>query len=487
MATSSLTPPTTTPELSAFTALITAMATLLGAWKLFEPKFERVRAIRNEVGHLEPGFVVFYVLPQYAMIFVVVILAVFLLLAFLKALNPSLLPTSVPIEGLATLLSPQNIVLIVFSLSTLAALINWNVPSRALMFLARIIASLPIAGIRNRFGPSGDSIGWHQARALVEGPEKGQPLLIDKAALDRIAWEVLGRLGKSSSAEDLAAEPVGQNPEVKANLALLGCVMEANYYAHRWPSPKWSEFYAGLVDVQAQTSIFTPQHLSKFASGYEFFEAFRNALDAALTARGIATPPDRALAAAGDMARTWERLKKKGKGSLLALLPWFADFVGGRVAWLDRELRVFPRLESDGMRPQLIKLLIRWRVLLESKGVFVQPFAKRQAWLLLQLGVLRTLPETKEVTFYSVGQIPVARLAVLRLVGRVKQLISEGSSKEAQTAGKMLGPSEWTRSERVDFELWQWAGAEILRAKSDKWDKASWRWKFEDDRIQRQT
>jgi len=486
MANSNVTPPTAAPELSDFTAIITAVVTGFAAYRLFEPKLDKKRAIQNEVGRLEPAFFVHYVLPQYLMIVASTLAVLFLLLAFAHRLRPELVPGFIPVEIVSQVLAMENIIWVIFSLGGIAAAIYWNVPSRMLLLLSRAISALPMPGLQNRFGPSGDSIGWHQAAALIEGPDKGQPLLVDNTAMDHLASELLARMSRNQGHADYAAEPVGLSVTEKANLALFGCIMEANHHARGWPSPNWGAFYASLVDMQARDGTFSPDNITAFTRGEDFFESFRVGLEASLAALGQPTPPDTSLAAAGDIVETWRKLALRGRGSLLALTPWYASFTGGRVATLNRILGTFPRLDSDGMRPQLIKLLIRWNALVEGRGTFAQPFSKRQAWLLVHKGVLRGLPELKEITFNSTGQVPTSSLAVRRLVERVAELIEKGASKEASDVAAKLG-SRWARLQQADFELWQWSGEEIGAAKGQKWDKATWRWKYEDNRIQRQS
>ncbi len=156
----------------------------------------------------------------------------------------------------------------------------------------------------------------------------------------------------------------------------------------------------------------------------------------------------------------------------------------GRRGWISACV-ASPRLNDEGMRPQLIKLLVRWNALPMSSGVFAQPFAKRQAWLLLQQGALRALPEMKEITFHSTGQAPIARIAALRVIWRVVALIEGGASAEALSAASMLGSSRWTRLEIADIVFWSWASADAKKATSENWNTATWRWKLDDDRIQR--
>ncbi|MGC2782147.1 MAG: hypothetical protein WA418_41590 [Bradyrhizobium sp.] len=475
-----------TPDPATWPAIAAAVVTAVGAYKLFEPKLERARAMRNEVGRLELSFRLLYQWPQYLLIAISTAIFLALVVAFVDSLRPGVLMSFSRMRILKMALAPENVIWVIFSLGIVGGVIYLNLLPRLLMGLTWSLSALPIPGLRNRFGPNGESLGWHQTAAVMEGPDKGAPLLIDDDAIGRVAWEVLSRLSKNTGAGDFATEPAKLSASEKANIALFGCIIEAVHYAQRWESPSWSEFYASFADIQRTKPMFGPQQLQLFANGQAFFEDFRDRLHDALKARNQPCPPDRALAAAADVSRTWELLQKQ-EFDVLRLVPPFAGLFGGPVAWLDHRLRSFPRLGDAGMRPQLIKLLVRWKAIEVQLGIFAQPFSKRQAWLLFQEGALRALPEVKEVTFHGTAQVPIVRTAVLRVIRRVELLIAEGASSEAQAVAQALGPSKWTRLERADFVLWSWAREAAKQAKAGNWDKAAWRWKFEDDRVQRQS
>jgi hypothetical protein len=310
-------------------------------------------------------------------------------------------------------------------------------------------------------------------------------LLVDHTAVDRVSWQVLAKLSSQSARPpNYAAEPEGFSASEKANIALFGCIMEQNTYANRWPSPDWAAFYDCLAEIQRVDPIFTPKQLGSFNSGDAFFANFRQLLDTALRARCQPSPPDRSLAAAADVIGAWNRLKDKYWGDVLKIIPAWAPLLGGKLFWLDRRLQSFPRLNDDGMRPQLLKLMIRWNTMPGVHGgIFVQPFAKRQAWLLLQEGVLRALPEMKEVTFYGTGQVGIARIAARQVIRRVSERISTQQTSEERAAAAKIGESQWSREEMADFVLWNWASTD---SKTAGWNEEKWRWKFEGGRIVRQ-
>jgi hypothetical protein len=466
--------------------LIGAVVACVAAWKLFAPKFGRIRAIRDAVGYLDLEFRIFYELPQYVLVILTFLILIFLVFWFWGSSYPSAIPAHVP-KGLVSVgLSAQTLIGVVILLSIFSAVIYGNLLPRILIGLAALFALTPIRCLQNRYGRNGESIGWHQAVAVMPGPDKGQPLLLDYEKIDFASNEILRRLKGDFRAQDYAEDPRGvSDPVVKANIALFGCITEANYHALGWPSPKWAQFWASLADIQRASSMFAPSELLNFKSGHAFFEAFRERLRLALSARNEPLPPDDALAAASDIADTWDALKSNTRGNTLALIPPIARIVGGSIFWLDKRLRSFPRLKSEGMRPQLIKLLVRWRVLTPTRGIFTQPFAKRQAWLLLQLGVLRALPDMKEITFFSKGQVPIARIAALRVIQRVNELITKGASAEALAVTSELGQSSWNRLQAADTVLWSWANEEASQAAKDEWNKNKWRWKLEAGRAYR--
>jgi hypothetical protein len=139
-------------------------------------------------------------------------------------------------------------------------------------------------------------------------------------------------------------------------------------------------------------------------------------------------------------------------------------------------------MNSEGMRPQLIKLLARWQTLPWAKaGLFVQPFAKKQGWLLLQETALHV--STRDVTFWSVGDVQLTRIACLRIFRRVSAKVRERHSPEARDVDAKY-PSEWDLFAGADFALWDWASEREAIGRNDKWDAAkAWRWKLEDGRA----
>jgi len=475
------------PELAAFLPFITAVGTALAAWKLFEPKFAKRRAIKTELGSLEPAFEFFYVVPQLIMGLVVAATIVFLLAAFWFLFNGDPRPAWPMVAQLAEVVQLKNIVLVLLALGVVGWIIYSNVLSRLLLWAARILSWLPLPWIRGRFGPDGSSPGWHQATNVVQGPDKGMPLLIDYDELKRLSSVILGRLAADADSVNLAEVPATLGASEKANIALFGCILEAEHYANRWPSPDWSKFYKALADIQAEAKLFTPETLVSVSDGAAYFSDLATRLDTKLAGSGQPQPPEGALAAAESVASAWLRLKRDAHGDVLQLPPPVAGLFGSRLFWLDRRLRDFPMMQGEGMRPQLLKLLLRWQALPTSaRGTFVQPFAKRQAWLLFHERVLRTLPEMKEVTFNGSGEMALSRLAALLVAKQVAAQVRAGLSPQAKQLQTTIGTGAWELESAADFILWDWAGERTDEAKAENWDKSKWPWKFGDGRVSRQ-
>lgn len=140
-------------------------------------------------------------------------------------------------------------------------------------------------------------------------------------------------------------------------------------------------------------------------------------------------------------------------------------------------------MHSEGMRPQLIKLLARWQTLRSEAGVFVQPFSKRLGWLLLQETALRVLPAQKDVTFFDVGDVQLTRIACFRIFRSVERKVRARQSEEARNLDGLY-PTQWDLFAAADFGLWSLANEMASKGRSEDWKYSEgWRWKFEDGRA----
>ena len=470
------------PTLSTLSPFLTAIVAALGAWKLFEPKFARIRAIKTEMGSLEPTFWWLYVLPQRVMSLILWGIALFLFLTFLFSFQSSWFA---PMSFVRRLVHPDNVIWVIFLSGIVAAVIYWNVATRLLLQATHWLSlMLPVRGLRGRFGPKGSSPGWHQARAVCEGPDKGSPLLIDYRELDKVGALVLARLAGRADSRNYAELPTGLDRSVKANIGLFACILEAEHNANGWPLPKWSKVYEAFAAMQAGNRMFSPEKLMAFTDGDKFFEALRNGLDRELGRRKQPKPPNSALAAEPAFAEAWELLVRRWRGDVLAMVSSIPDIRGARLFLLDRRLRKFPRLAGDGMRAQFIKLLFRWDALPGMiRRSFGQPFARVLAWLLLEERALRVLPEVKEVTFFGTGEVAIARFAARRVISNVAAAVRAGGTREARAVQRKLGTELKMLEEEADYVFWNWAYQRSKHAGKGGWETEDW--KFEDGRVSR--
>jgi hypothetical protein len=72
---------------------------------------------------------------------------------------------------------------------------------------------------------------------------------------------------------------------------------------------------------------------------------------------------------------------------------------------------------------------------------------------------------------------------------RVPLILHYLQGRDQAAVAEKLGVSKWRRFEAGDFILWSWANAErkAAAAATPPWDKAKWKWKFEEDRVLRQS
>jgi len=464
--------------------LITAIGAALGAFAIFQPKLAISAAMKRETGSVERAFRWLYVFPQYLNAAVIAGLCVALLAAFIHSIKPDLFSQNEFLIHFGAFFVLDNVIWILFLAVVIVAVVQLNCLSWILLGMSTVASFLPIPLVRGAFGPTGQSAGWLQAFNICRGWDKGQPLLLCREEIERIANTILFRLTlPAPNTSNFAETPTNATLDARANIALFGCILEATHYAQRWTSPKWLEFYTALAVIHDRTGMFDPEKLKKLVSGDNFAGQLRDELVIEMTSRAQPVPADKYLAATAYLALTWEQLKRHS-GSTLSLIPPWARLVGGRLYWLDRRLSGLPMLNSDGMRPQLIKLLARWQTIPWAKStVFVQPFAKRQGWLLLQETALRVFPEQKDVTFWSVGDVQLTRIACMEIFHSVSKKVRERQSPEARVVDTMY-PTEWDLFAEADFCFWDMASEREAKGRGENWEAAKeWRWKLEGGRA----
>jgi hypothetical protein len=455
------------------TTLVAALVAALGAFVAFQPKFEVASSIRRQTGgSLERAFWILFVLPLWVSVILVALACCLLGAAIFELLCPSEFVASRATHVLAAFTVPQNLVWLLFLAGVFGAVLRFNLISWLLLTISRLTRG---------FGPRGESVGWLQTYCVCRTWDKSTPLVIRSEEVNRLANLILFKIATNSGPDQSADKPANASNDAVANIALIGCVLEATHYAQRWPVPNWKKFFAALATVHNDTQLFEPSELLKPRSGENLSKTLRDALyDEVKTKQSQTAPDDKYLAAATYLVRCFEELRRN-RGSVLKMVPWWSFFAGGKLYWLNRRLRVFPMIDPEGMQPQLLKLLVRWEVLPKTPrpAVFLQPFANAIAWFLLQESVVALSPEQKEVTFWDLADITLIRIACARIFREVEALARAKNSDEASTVHQKYG-NTWDLYAAADLALWNWAVTGLQTARQDNWEAAKgWRWKME--------
>jgi hypothetical protein len=462
--------------------IVTAVGTALGAIQLFQPKLAIGIAMKRETGGIEPAFRGFYTLPQYVIGAIVLLVWVVLFGAVLHQLTPRLVPAYPGVRTALNLLDLKNLIPVLLVLSIIAGVIQMNILSWILLLLGRGVSILPFGATSRAFGWHGRSAGWLQAWLVCRTWDKGQPLLISQDELERVGDALLLKLSAPTyRGQNFAPKPDKASNAAAANIALLGCIIEEAHSTNHWTKPtSWEDFYNALADINVVNKMFEPAELLKFKSGREFSQVLRDELAKRMHAKGQTVPEANYYGAASYVAKSWELLKAD-KGMFLEALPSYARVVGIRLHWLDQHLAKFPLLHREGMRQQVIKLMTRWCVTPWGKQEdFLQPFSKTQAWLLLQEGVLTTLPEQDDVTFRAAEDVGISKVACRRIFEHVKLAAQEKQSAEAISVSRRFSDA-WDLAAAADYTLWNWAHEQLARGEAEDWK--GWRWKLESGRA----
>jgi hypothetical protein len=463
-------------------AVVATVGTFLGAFQLFQPKLAIGLSMKREARHEEPGFTAFYVVPQLLAGLAVLIVWLTLLVAVFHQLFPDFVPAYAPVQKALDLLALQNLIPLLLLASVMAGIIQMNILSWIFLWIGWAVAMLPLGKIRGAFGADGRSAGWHQAWCICQTWDKGQPLLISNEEAERLGDELLLRLSSSTyQGKNFAPKPTNASVPATGNIALLGCIIEQAHSAYRWHGPtSWGDFYGALDEINHENKMFEPTALRKYSSGQLFSTTMRDALAAKMAAKGQPVPEANYFGVGSHIAKAWEILKSHD-GSILESLPFIAGVIGSKVFWLDRRLSQYPLLHEDGMRQQVIKLMTRWGATPWAKDQdFLQPFSKTQAWLLLQEGVLTTLPEQKDVTFWGNGDIAITKVACRRVLNQVKRGACDALTDQAKAVVQRFGTG-WDLIAAADYTLWNWAREQSKVDQAKEW-KGS-RWKLDNGRA----
>jgi hypothetical protein len=147
--------------------------------------------------------------------------------------------------------------------------------------------------------------------------------------------------------------------------------------------------------------------------------------------------------------------------------------------------RRFPRLSGDTMRPQFVKLLVRWEVVPSTDArIFVQPFSARLAWLLLHYGALNVLSDVKQLNFNGPVDRPMSRIAAAAIMDDVLSRVNHDRSRETQPLRDRFSTvpepaKSWLIKQEVDTTMWRMAREVHHQGSGANWKGQEWRWKFD--------
>lgn len=465
-------------------ALISAIGTALAAFQLFQPKFAIGFAMKRETNRVEPGFWMFYSLAQWAMLVVVGTIILVLSFAFVTHLYPVTWLDPPWLRQVFDFLTPEHLLVVLLMGACLAAIVQLNVLSWILLCISGLLSLLPIPKLSGAFGNDGRSAGWHQAKCICLTWDKGQPLLISRENIERVADDLLFKMSSTKPIANFAAKPTAMSEAAAANVALIGSIIENAHALNRWTKPSnWSVFFKALEDVHATDELFEPKTIAAAKSPLEYSERLRNLLADRMRNANEPVPEGNYFAVGSALTTALGLLRAEGS-SIIGMIPWYAGLFGSKLFWLNRTLGKFPTLDGDSLRPQVVKLIGRWGAAPWIKAAaFRPPFSNTQGWLLLQESALTVFPEQKDVTFWGIGDKAIVREACRRVYAHLHKAVQDGLTTEAKKV-KVAYPTDWDLLSAADFVLWSHATEEKRRGDADEW-KASmgWRWKLNNGRA----
>jgi hypothetical protein len=372
--------------------------------------------------------------------------------------------------------------LLVLATILVGATIHFDLIARAWVFGAALLSLLPVPGIHGRFGPDGDSLAWHNAREFVRNQGKAMPIWMDAGGVERTANVVLKRLDEAAGdVRDRAATPEHLTVAECGNLALIGCIIEQTETDLRAPERHWDIFYAALARVPG---LFAPEAVRATDLSASYSERVRDVVNPFLEEAG--QPQIDGAVVDQDVDRTVTLLAERFAGDARRMASRWGGLASGSVETLFANAKRFPRLGSDdGMRPQFVKLCIRWGVIAGVRPrIFDQPFSARLAWLLLHEGAINPLLEQKTVTFKGPVDRPASRIAAKAVADLVLHRLDTGKSSEMSALrdlyhGVDAGRRTWSIRQEADTTMWRIARELVEDGRAAQWRGEPWRWKFE--------
>jgi hypothetical protein len=466
--------------------LIGAIVGLAGGWKYIEPRFQRLTRRRNEAGEVEVSLWVLYCLPQFLNVGILIGFVFFLFAALIGALeNQNVLPASITSTAWATWIvsTAYKIGWALLLIVLLGILAIWtDFIARVFVNGARLLSLLPVPGLRGRFGADGDSIGWHQAREFLRNQGEADLFWIDAEGVRPLADAVLARMAADPShvGKDRAPTPATADRGVRANIALFGCIIESMEHANK-VGHDWDVFYDALEQAHEATQLFAPEKIRARNRKSSFGQEIRESVNHILAA---ANDTKLELRIDYDVDQAAALLIDEYGGDASNLASGWRGKLLGPVRALYLAAAKFPHLDNDSMRPQFVKLCLRWNAIDGAEPrTFDQPFAASIAWLLLQYNALETLQENGTVVFGGLFVNPAARIASRMVIDRVVELIRNGQTTEIVRLRESFDKEpanvrEWSMRQEVDTAMWTMSRDLLKRAKNEDW-KDGWRWRLD--------
>lgn len=467
------------------TALAALAAALIAGWTALVPRFKRLNTLRKESGRFGGWLVAMYRLPQWLNVVLIVGFGGILLMSVIATLEtggmlkvqPTLSPTGASLFAQIKSL-PSWILLIVALL--LGLVIHFDVFARISVWATRILSL-------GYLGPNGESVAWHQANELVRGQGEAQLLWLNGNGVERVASAALRKMVEEPlQGGNRAARPAGLNASERANLLLFGCIIEQLYTnqgeGNKW---QWQQLYAALAEAHRKAQLFTPQNINALDPSKSFGQLIRTHTQPYFVANGATAALTVDIDA--DVDAAFVILREKFGGDATRLGAGLKRRIFGVVKAAYWDVAKFPRMGDDTMRPQFIKLCIRWDIFKDvSPSLFVQPFSSTIAWYLLNNSAIGVASDQKLVTFNGPQDRPLARIAAGAAIERALTQIRDGKADEmasirARYKGEPAATQEWMIRQEIDTTLFLLAREEERRGKEKEW-KGEWRWKV-DDRV----
>jgi hypothetical protein len=469
--------------------LAAALGALAAGWAALTPRFKRMNVLRRECGSFGTALWVLYRLPQGLNAFLMLLFMGVLVAATIGALETSgmvVLPApSTPPTTFDLLLSLARALyskgwLIVLLAGLFGMVIHFDVLARLFSAIARVFGL-------GRFGPSGESVGWHQARELLRNQGDAQLLWLDQRGVERVASAALREMVAAPlEGVDRAALPPGLSRSERANLLLFGCIIE-QIYTNQGESGKWQwdMLYTVLADAHRSAKLFSPESICAVDHAQSFSQLLRKASNPILASRGAKA--ELSVDIDTDVDAAAAKLREKFAGDATRFATGLKGRLFGAVKAAHWNVSNFPRMGDDTMRPQFLKLCLRWDVFTDAKpGMFVQPFSSTLAWYLLNNSAIGVASDQKTVTFKGPLDRPLARIAAKAAVTQALTKIKSGKADDivairARYQGEEPTRRDWLIQQEIDTTLFRLAREGERLGRASQW-KNDWRWKL-DDRV----